>query len=165
MHNQPTAFHFVRDYETVKIEQEVPNEFLLVLDDGDTKPFGASSKPRGKGAYYKNIERKMILKKKRVNVRLCRSCFLFCHLTHACLLQINEAYPNKWEVVNITHVEMAKDEQEEREEAMAEVLDPMYMHEVDADGEGEGEGEVDEKDNMAMDVEGAQTDAVDVLAT
>lgn len=54
-------FHWVRDYETVKIEQDVPNEFLLVLDDGTQ---------HGKGAYYKNIERKMILKKKRANVRL-----------------------------------------------------------------------------------------------
>jgi RNA polymerase II-associated factor 1 len=59
--NGTTAFHFVRDYETVKIEQEVPNEFLLVLDNGDTSE-------RGPGAYYKNIERKMTLKKKRMNV-------------------------------------------------------------------------------------------------
>lgn len=62
--NRTTAFHFVRDYETVKIEQEVPNEFLLVLDNGDTGE-------RGPGAYYKNIERKMTLKKKRMNV--CKS--------------------------------------------------------------------------------------------
>ncbi|KAJ7650118.1 hypothetical protein FB45DRAFT_1017522 [Roridomyces roridus] len=41
-----TIFNFVRDYETVKVEQE--------------------------GAYYKNIERKILLKKKRVNVRLLR---------------------------------------------------------------------------------------------
>ena len=64
-----TAFHFVRDYETVKIEQEVPNEFLLVLDNGDDTKVEGRSGNRGKGAYYKNIERKMILKKKRVNVR------------------------------------------------------------------------------------------------
>ena len=32
---QPTTFHFVRDYEVVRVEQEVPNELLLVLDDGD----------------------------------------------------------------------------------------------------------------------------------
>ena len=31
---EPTYFHFVRDYETVKVEQELPNEFLLVLDEG-----------------------------------------------------------------------------------------------------------------------------------
>lgn len=66
-----TAFHFVRDYETVKVEQEVPNEFLLVLDD---------DQERGKGAYYKNIERKMILKKKRTNV--CSSLSLPSHVTN-----------------------------------------------------------------------------------
>lgn len=58
------------------MEQEVPNEFLLVIDDGeapeeedqkDQKP--GKPETRGKGAYYKNIERKMLLKKKRQNVR------------------------------------------------------------------------------------------------
>lgn len=53
-----TPFHFVRDYETVKVEQEVPNEFLLLFDDDSQPPT----------ANYKNIERKIILKKKRVNV-------------------------------------------------------------------------------------------------
>lgn len=65
-----TAFKFVRDYETVKVEQEVPNEFLLVLDEGGAKVEGPGGVPetRSKGAYYKNIERKMFLKKKRTNV-------------------------------------------------------------------------------------------------
>lgn len=68
---EETIFSFVRDYETVKIEQEVPNEFLLVLDDGeeDDSPFGDTPNRRGKGAYYKNLERKIMLKKRRVNVR------------------------------------------------------------------------------------------------
>lgn len=72
---QPTTFHFIRDYEVVKVEQEVPNELLLVLDDGvtditDIIPEGElmPSQPRTKGAYYKNIERKMLLKRKRINV-------------------------------------------------------------------------------------------------
>jgi RNA polymerase II-associated factor 1 len=57
---QETIFHFVRDYETVKVEQEVLNEFMLVIEEtGESCP---------KGAYYKNIERKMLLKKKRTNV-------------------------------------------------------------------------------------------------
>jgi RNA polymerase II-associated factor 1 len=64
---QVTPFHFVRDYETVKVEQEVPNEFLLVLDHGTDDGDGETPR-RAKGAYYKNIERKMLLKKKRVNV-------------------------------------------------------------------------------------------------
>ena len=62
----------MRDYETVKVEQEVPNEFVLVLDEGSDDPFDerpGGAPPRAKGAYYKNIERKMLLKKKRVNVR------------------------------------------------------------------------------------------------
>ena len=73
-----TAFHFVRDYEVVKVEQEVPNEFLLVIDEGDedvkdvkdVKPESSASavKRHGPGIYYKGIERKMLLKKKRVNV-------------------------------------------------------------------------------------------------
>jgi len=114
-----TAFHFVRDYETVKIEQEVPNEFLLVLDDGtDAKVEGRGGK-RGKGAYYKNIERKMILKKKRVN-------------TH-------EAYLDKWEVIQLEHTHMSAEEAEEREEVLAEVMDPTYLMGRDADAEGEVE--------------------------
>lgn len=67
-----TSFNWIRDYETVKIEQDVPNEFLLVLDDGDLPPLrkteDGSLERRTKGAYYKNIERKITLKKRRVNV-------------------------------------------------------------------------------------------------
>jgi len=144
-----TAFHFVRDYETVKVEQEVPNEFLLVLDDGGSKIDGGvkdedakvGRERRGKGAYYKNIERKMILKKKRVN-------------TH-------EAYLDKWEVVKLTHTRMSAEEAEEREEVLAEVMDPVYLmgRDADADGDGdiEGEGEVGGEfgvvgDDMDMDL-------------
>jgi RNA polymerase II-associated factor 1 len=77
---EPTLFQFVRDYETIKVEQNIDNEFLLVLWDGDepAKDFkdviakieGGSTR-RERGAYYKNIERKMLLKKKRVNVSAC----------------------------------------------------------------------------------------------
>ncbi|KAF7983338.1 hypothetical protein HWV62_22297 [Athelia sp. TMB] len=109
-----TAFHFVRDYETVKVEQEVPNEFLLVLDDG------MDESKRGKGAYYKNIERKMQLKKKRVNM--------------------GEEYLDKWQVVNLSHAAMSAEEAEEREEVRAEVSDPAFImsgRDADADGEVE----------------------------
>lgn len=73
---EPTLFQFVRDYETIKVEQNLENEFLLVLWDGDgpikfedvmNEAEGKRTR-REKGAYYKNIERKMLLKKKRVNV-------------------------------------------------------------------------------------------------
>ena len=69
---EAAAFHFVRDYETVKIDTEVLNEFLLSLNSGE----GVTGD--GKGAYYKNIERKYVLKKKRQNVRLlCASLSIF----------------------------------------------------------------------------------------
>ncbi|KAI0333904.1 RNA polymerase II-associated [Cubamyces sp. BRFM 1775] len=126
--DEPTLFHFVRDYETVKVEQEVPNEFLLVLDDGmsndddfDTK------KSRPKGAYYKNIERKMLLKKKRVNTY--------------------ESYGDKWDVVRLTHTPMSTEEAQEREEALAEVVDPLFPL-ARGDADADAEGEVDESHGL-----------------
>jgi RNA polymerase II-associated factor 1 len=67
----------VRDYEVVKVEQDVPNEFLLVFDDGDSSSPTTTnglkdSEARRAGAYYKLIERKMLLKKKRTEVRCHR---------------------------------------------------------------------------------------------
>lgn len=59
----------------------MPNEFLLVINDGDDDEvkdeFGdeTPSKARAKGAYYKNLERKMLLKKRRVNVSFPRIRF------------------------------------------------------------------------------------------
>ncbi|KIJ20686.1 hypothetical protein PAXINDRAFT_66143 [Paxillus involutus ATCC 200175] len=114
-----TTFHFVRDYETVKIEQEVPNEFLLVIDDGDTQSnVSGGGEERAKGAYYKNIERKMTLKKKRTNTQ--------------------EAYVDKWQVVHISHTPMSREELDEREELLAEVTDPSFLlNREDADADGE----------------------------
>jgi RNA polymerase II-associated factor 1 len=63
------------------VEQEVPNEFLLVLDDGpDNDLYGEGA--RKKGAYYKNIERKMQLKKKRAAV--CIWLFMIRSLADQC---------------------------------------------------------------------------------
>ena len=80
-HQQATEFHFVRDYEVVKVEQEVPNEFLLVFDDGDITSSTANGLNDGEtrcaGAYYKMIERKMLLKKKRTEVG-CRRLSSYC---------------------------------------------------------------------------------------
>src|ERR1700679_1578676 len=81
-HQQATDFHFVRDYEVVKVEQDVPNEFLLVFDDGDLTSSTATNglnddETRRPGAYYKMIERKMLLKKKRTEVR-CRRLPSYC---------------------------------------------------------------------------------------
>ncbi|KAJ7656300.1 RNA polymerase II-associated protein [Mycena polygramma] len=112
---EETIFHFVRDYETVKVEQEVPNEFMLVIED-ETEADAAVPRPRG--AYYKNIERKMLLKKKRVNAY--------------------DGYNDKWEIIRMTHVEMGEDEEAERNELLAEVENPRFLREdVDADGDVE----------------------------
>ena len=142
-------FHFVRDYETVKVEQEVPNEFVLVLDEGSSE-FDTKTAPRPKGAYYKNIERKMLLKKKRVNVRLplshspslpsrhLSSRLFPPSLTHTPHAQTYESYGDKWDVVKLTHAPMSHEEEQEREEALSEVVDPLYLlSRADADAEGE----------------------------
>ncbi|KAF8522988.1 RNA polymerase II-associated [Gautieria morchelliformis] len=133
--NPVTPFFWVRDYETVKIEQDVPNEFLLVLDHGDLPPTptvnGGVLERRAKGAYYKNLERKITLKKKRVNK----------HET--------VAYTDKWDVINLSHALLSSEEAEERGETLAEVMDPMFLFsraeaEGDADGDVEGDVQVDE---------------------
>ncbi|EJD43829.1 Paf1-domain-containing protein [Auricularia subglabra TFB-10046 SS5] len=105
----PTQFHFVRDYETVKIEQDVPNEFLLVLDDGDLPPahVGGSVATRPRGAYYKNIERKITLKKKRIN-------------------KYDVAYTDKWDIITLSNAQMNEDELKERKIALAQVQDPEW---------------------------------------
>jgi len=140
--DEPIPFHFVRDYEVVKVEQEVPNEFLLVIDDGDDgealeeedqKP----QKARTKGAYYKNIERKMLLKKKRQNAY--------------------EAYHDKWDIIKITHCPMSQEEETEREEALAEVMDPMYLLNR---GEADAEGEIDDTLQDAPAVNGLADGAI-----
>ncbi|GJE90311.1 RNA polymerase II-associated protein [Phanerochaete sordida] len=135
----PTTFHFVRDYEVVKVEQEVSNELLLVLDDGQRnvkeelipESEVMPSQPRAKGAYYKNIERKMLLKKKRINSY--------------------DQDTKKWHMIKVQHIRMDDDEAKEREEAEAEVKDPNYLlSAMDADAEGEvadAEGEVDTGDH------------------
>ncbi|KAH0835703.1 RNA polymerase II-associated [Lanmaoa asiatica] len=139
-----TAFYILRDYETIKIEQEVPNEFLLVIDRGNTQPSVSSSgEERVKGAYYKNIERKMTLKKRRTNAM--------------------EAYVDKWQVVHISHVPMSKEELDEREELLAEVTDPAFLlnrDDVDADGEIDVDalghqaptGAIDERGDVMADI-------------
>jgi RNA polymerase II-associated factor 1 len=60
----------------------------------------------------------------------------------AWLSQIHEQYEDKWEIIRVTHAEMSKEEEDEREEALAEVADPMYlMARGDADAEGDIEVE------------------------
>ncbi|KAI0642319.1 RNA polymerase II-associated [Trametes meyenii] len=148
--DEPAHFHFVRDYETVKVEQEVPNEFLLVLDDGMSNEDDLDSKkplPRPKGAYYKNIERKMLLKKKRVNTY--------------------ESYGDKWDVIKLTHTPMSAEEAQEREDALAEVIDPLFplaRGDADADAEGEvDDGVVGINGHDSHGVNGARHEIVDAV--
>jgi len=142
---QETIFHFVRDYETVKVEQEVPNEFLLVLYDGDDeRSWHPDRKTKAMGAYYKNIERKMYLKKKRANVSIILQIRTVISLQ---CQQLYDHYEDKWEIIRALHAPMSIDEEDERQEALAEVVDPMYMFSrADADADGE----VDETAGMLL---------------
>lgn len=110
-----------------------------MLDDGDTKANVPGTRiERTKGAYYKNIERKMTLKKRRTNVRCHTPSMDYCYCALTLIAKIQETYVDKWQVVHISHLPMSKEELDEREELMAEVVDPMYLR-VDADADGEGD--------------------------
>jgi len=106
----------------------VPNEFLLVFDEGDAASFTTDGEARRVGAYYKVIERKMLLKKKRT--------------------EPIERFRDKWALVRVAHVPPSQEEAEERADALAEVRDPMYLlHSADAEGEddidADGDGDAD----------------------
>jgi len=105
----PTLFQFMRDYEPFKIEREQAHEFVLAFqdDDPDEALWGESSK-RPKAAYYKNIERRINLKKKRVN-------------------KYEATYGDKWDAIQLTHTPFLPEEQEEREEIEAEIRDPTFI--------------------------------------
>ena len=69
--------------------------------------------------------------------------------------QIYDQYEDKWEVIRLLHQSMSKEEEEEREEALAEVVDPMFLM---ARGDADAEGEVE------MDEGGYANGVIDVLA-
>lgn len=73
-------------------------------------------------------------------------------LPNALSMQLQEAYQDKWEVVNISHVAMDKDEEDEREEALAEVADPLYIDKLR--GMADAEGEVDASDAFPFQLNG-----------
>jgi hypothetical protein len=83
----------------------------------------------------------MLLKKKRQNVS--PSFFLSAYLpqtfrlTDTDMIQAYEQYDDKWEVIRVKYAPMSKEEEEERQDALAEVADPMYLFNRDADGEVE----------------------------
>lgn len=53
--------------------------------------------------------------------------------------QAYEQYEDKWDVIKVTHVPMSQEEEDEREEALAEVMDPLFLMRGDADADGEVE--------------------------
>ena len=57
-------------------------------------------------------------------------------------MQTYESYGDKWDVVRLTHVPMSAEEEQEREEALAEVVDPLFpLARGDADADAEGEAD------------------------
>ena len=69
-------------------------------------------------------------------------------------------YGDKCFVVKVTHVPMSKEEEDEREDALAEVMDSMYLlgrGDIDAEGEVEGEdiGVVKHDDGIAYENDAA----------
>lgn len=55
-------------------------------------------------------------------------------------------------MINLSHAPLSVEEAEEREEALAEVMDPMFLFSR-AEGEGEGEGDVDGDGDVEGDVQ------------
>ena len=107
----------------MKIEQDISNEFVLVLDEGDGVPDGGLHERREKAAYYKSVERKIVLKKKRANRW--------------------DTYADKWDAINLRLGPFGAEEAAEREEALAEVVDPGYVLQLQARGEGDGDADGD----------------------
>ena len=56
---------------------------------------------------------------------------------------------DKWDLIHVQHVEMTREEEEERDLALESVADPLYSVRLMADAEAEAEPEVD-MDDMAM---------------
>jgi RNA polymerase II-associated factor 1 len=65
------------------------------------------------------------------------------------------AYTDKWDVINLSHALLSSEEADEREEALAEVMDPMFLFsraeaEAEAEGEGDAEGEIQVDDTVPV---------------
>jgi RNA polymerase II-associated factor 1 len=56
---------------------------------------------------------------------------------------VHEQYQDKWEIIRVSNLAISKEEEEEREEALAEVVDPMFLM-ARGDADADGEVEVDE---------------------
>ncbi|KAF8315308.1 hypothetical protein DL93DRAFT_2079008 [Clavulina sp. PMI_390] len=118
-----TAFNFVRDYEMAKIDGEVINEYVLSLNDGKSGEVGLDGT---KGAFYKDIGRKYVVRKKK---RAARG---------------TEETTERWDIIHVTHEPLSDPLWHQREEATAEVNDPDYLAKAAAAAEADGEMEADD---------------------
>ncbi|KAG8944842.1 hypothetical protein FRC04_001375 [Tulasnella sp. 424] len=134
MEDKPTIpFHWVRDYETSRVEQDIPNEVLLVLDDLDENSNSARvSTHEIKGAYYMNISRKITLKKRRVN-------------------KYDAPLADKIDIFQISHVPFTSEEEAERAETLGMVHDPDWL--------AKGKEAQEAKEKAEADIFGNGTDA------
>ncbi|KAG8870610.1 hypothetical protein FRB97_009583 [Tulasnella sp. 331] len=123
---QTTAFYWTRDYETSKVEQDVANEFLLVLDnayaDINSNPTSAHD---SRGAYYSIIQRKITLRKKRAQ-------------------KGDVPIQDKIDILQIAHQAFTAEDEAERLDAVTVINDPAWIarakeaaEAADADGEAE----------------------------
>lgn len=62
---------------------------------------------------------------------------MFRSKTSDIALQTYEEYDDKWEIIRVKYAPMSEEEEEERQEALAEVGDPMYLFSRDAEGEND----------------------------
>ena len=93
-----------------------------------------------------------MLKKKRVNVSdpdCVAAIMLIANYTPIQQWE-NVSYTEKWDAINLTLAPFNPEERDEREEATAEVLDPLYMFtRIDADAEGEVDETVPAEETQA----------------
>jgi RNA polymerase II-associated factor 1 len=59
---------------------------------------------------------------------------------------------------------MSNDEVEERNEALAEVVDPLYLFSRDAEGEVDADGEVDIGGGIGMGADGEEEEGGGIMA-
>ncbi|KZP01773.1 hypothetical protein CALVIDRAFT_594456 [Calocera viscosa TUFC12733] len=130
---EPSEFRWVRDYETMKVLEECASDWIVVLDDG-------SKTGRPPGAYYKGIERRMWLRKRRVRKN------------------DTENAASRWDAIDLRHAPMEGSELVEYREALAEVRDPEYWARkaVEAELDAEGEADVDAEGEMEVEMQDAE---------
>ena len=150
------AFDLVRNYESKVLPGE-GTELVLMFDDGDlpahVDAVGTAKEPesRQKGVYYKLVDTRRALKRKRVDVSPINPQEGTCSDT----LQPNEPtdYSTKTDVINLSYRAMDDAELKERETELEELTNPFY----------EPQEEVDQDD--AERVESVRDPAIDVFGT